>query len=183
MLTADKKQRRYAKHVARTLDKGLCKNECGRKHRPNRRTCELCAEKEAQRGKRKYAINRDKILARQTAYYQKNAEQIKKYSKKWWLSKPKEERRLYARRKGVWTKYRLTTEQHYELLKKQNFTCPITGLSVDLSSSIDHDHNCCPGQRSCGKCVRGIIHGRINTALGAFLKPDWLLAAYNYVTK
>lgn len=37
--------------------------------------------------------------------------------------------------------------------------------------AVDHDHTCCPGKRSCGRCVRGLLCGPCNTALG-LLKDD-----------
>lgn len=31
---------------------------------------------------------------------------------------------------------------------------------------VDHDHGCCPGEKSCGKCVRGLICRNCNVLLG-----------------
>ena len=45
---------------------------------------------------------------------------------------------------------------------------------------IDHDHFCCPGRKSCGKCVRGALCKTHNVALG-FIEQHLLFAIW--VTK
>ena len=48
--------------------------------------------------------------------------------------------------------------------------------------AVDHDHGCCPGKRSCGKCVRGLLCSRCNSAIGLFDEDrDILLAAIGYL--
>lgn len=41
---------------------------------------------------------------------------------------------------------------------------------------VDHDHDCCPGKRSCGKCVRGVLCFSCNVGLGAFHDSPQLMA-------
>jgi hypothetical protein len=43
-------------------------------------------------------------------------------------------------------------------------TCHRPGADTRLQ--IDHDHRCCPGRTSCGKCVRGLLCARCNILLG-----------------
>lgn len=64
--------------------------------------------------------------------------------------------------------YNLTPEQHAAILAAQNGRCAICQRSTGRSRalSIDHDHACCDGPTSCGRCVRSILCRPCNTWLG-----------------
>src|SRR5690606_26138205 len=58
--------------------------------------------------------------------------------------------------------YNFTPEQYVELWYSQGECCAIcrTESSGGRWWHLDHDHSCCPGKKSCGKCVRAILcHG------------------------
>lgn len=45
--------------------------------------------------------------------------------------------------------------------------CSACGVELTAESRrLDHDHSCCPGRRSCGKCFRGVLCAGCNLALG-----------------
>lgn len=45
-----------------------------------------------------------------------------------------------------------------------NPRCEACGAANRLS--VDHNHQCCPGSNSCGKCVRGLLCSSCNSTLG-----------------
>lgn len=58
--------------------------------------------------------------------------------------------------------------------------CDICGGTKRLS--VDHDHSCCSGVRTCGECVRGTLCTPCNMALGGFRDSiDLLRRAVEYL--
>lgn len=80
------------------------------------------------------------------------------------------------------SRHKITKEFYEDLLSKYLGKC---WICKDLAATnIDHDHNCCSGSYSCGKCVRGILCNNCNTAIG-LLKDELstLKSAIDYLTK
>jgi len=64
--------------------------------------------------------------------------------------------------------YGITPEQYWAIYEAQGGRCALcrkaTGKSKALA--VDHDHSCCDGQKSCGRCVRSLTCSKCNKMLG-----------------
>ena len=68
--------------------------------------------------------------------------------------------------------YGMSPEDRAELLAKQDGCCYLCSEPLNLDKPrkihVDHDHSCCRGVRSCGKCVRGLACEPCNKGIGSF---------------
>lgn len=84
----------------------------------------------------------------------------------------------YARAAHLRRKYGLSIEQYEALLAQQEGGCAVCGgLNRGRHLEVDHDHACCPGDTSCGGCVRGLLCGPCNKAIGQLRDDAALLRA------
>ena len=69
---------------------------------------------------------------------------------------------------GNLKKYGLTRDDYVDMEKSQNGVCKICGEPEKYNKrlSVDHDHACCSGISSCGKCIRGLLCSNCNRVLG-----------------
>lgn len=101
-----------------------------------------------------------------------------------------ERRKLTSRKCELNTKYRMTLNQYDTMLADQDGRCLICNrVETSLANggevrrlTVDHDHACCPGKRSCGKCIRGLLCNRCNHAIGKLEdNPELLESAARYL--
>lgn len=76
------------------------------------------------------------------------------------------------RNRSLISRYNLTLDEYNKLLEKQNGCCFICGRpKLRRNLGVDHDHSCCSGKKSCGKCIRGLLCDICNGFLGV-IKDD-----------
>lgn len=78
-------------------------------------------------------------------------------------------------------RYGITQAQYDALLASQGGRCAICSATEPGGKHgtwhIDHAHACCPGERSCGACVRGLLCHRCNIGIGHFADNTAVIAA------
>lgn len=72
--------------------------------------------------------------------------------------------------------YNITLDQWNQMFNSQNGCCALCNKHQSVlktTLAVDHDHSCCSGRKSCGKCVRGLLCGPCNRGLGCLQdSPD-----------
>jgi hypothetical protein len=96
-------------------------------------------------------------------------------------------KRLAAKRdRRVERQFALTPDEYARLYEHQGRRCAIcrraTGATKRLA--VDHDHTCCPGPTSCGRCVRGLLCGPCNDVMAhARDDADYFRRAIRYLSE
>jgi hypothetical protein len=80
----------------------------------------------------------------------------------------------------------ITLEQYESKLAEQDGRCAICRREplAEKRLGVDHDHRCCPGEKTCGRCLRDLLCNDCNSALGLFGDdPERLEAAAAYLRR
>lgn len=121
-------------------------------------------------------------LAKTKKWYQGNKEKHAQ-RQKLWEEDNFSQRKIYYRNYRLKKNYGLSIEDFEDLLNSQDGKCKICGTDNPAGHNwcVDHDHNCCPGERTCGKCIRAILCNTCNVKLGIVEDLDFLNLARNYL--
>lgn len=65
------------------------------------------------------------------------------------------------------SRYNLSPQEYRDLAARQGYACAICRKG-NIQLFVDHDHSCCSGGYTCGKCVRGLLCSRCNGSLHVF---------------
>jgi hypothetical protein len=85
----------------------------------------------------------------------------------------------YGRGWHLQHRYGITATDYDRMLAEQDGRCRICRkLPVKNRLHVDHDRACCPGPRSCGKCIRGLLCVSCNSKLEWWLNFQAEIAAY-----
>lgn len=125
-----------------------------------------------------YKVNGNGLQAKCKTCYKRHTSANRR--KKWDHYRRVENATSFKRRTGM------SHEERDMLLTQQGGTCAICGTCEPGKRGwhLDHDHNCCPGTKHCGNCIRGVLCSNCNTAIGLLRDdPSLLRAAADYLLR
>jgi hypothetical protein len=137
-----------------------------------------------QRSREWHHNNLEKAKLKAKEYYINNKLKVCEASRNWAIDNPTKRQKIY-RKCHLKTMFNMTLEDFDLLFETQDYKCAICGSLEPKGKNwqIDHDHSCCLGRTSCGKCVRGILCAPCNWALGLFNENvETMEKAIKYVT-
>lgn len=113
------------------------------------------------------AANHERVIEKDLRYREANRERINERDRRY--REANRERDSERKREYQATSaHGLTRTERDYIETIQLGRCPVCLDPLSRNAQVDHDHSCCPGEKSCGNCVRGIVHGRCNMIVGKF---------------
>lgn len=88
------------------------------------------------------------------------------------------------RDKNLKANYGISLQQYNKMLADQGGVCWICCRepSDSRALAVDHDHSCCPGGKTCGKCTRKLLCENCNRGIGMFADdPIRIMRAATYL--
>lgn len=113
--------------------------------------CQSCTQEAKRISREKHPTSPEKRRHYVRTYRERHPERVKRND----------------RRQNLRRKFGIEEEDYLALLESQHGKCAICSQEPETKLlAVDHDHSCCPGQKSCGDCIRGLLCSNCNTALG-----------------
>ena len=76
--------------------------------------------------------------------------------------------------------YNIPRQKFDQMWDAQDRKCAVCHEDTDRPC-VDHDHSCCPGKLTCGKCVRGLVCIRCNVAIGYLENEELVTRVHRYL--